>query len=167
MVAKYDLTNTSLIIKPEGSEEEYVIKRVKRAKLAAFVEQQNAIMTGLLLHGGYIGSFLQDTNNIKKLEAICKLIPLAEDGKFLPFSALEEDYELLTLLFFSTSFDADTMDYVVDDDVNYEPSLLHKFNFINYREVLGKLQLQVMQEKAKEYQQLRDQAKEIQTMTNS
>ena len=148
----YTLENTYLLIngvkqvkdeegKLKSEEFDITVRRVKRKDLAKFTEKYEEVLRRLFLVDGAIGSFLTDEKNYTLLKQVCELIPVDEgDGK-LNIEWIEEDYALLTQLFFTLSYDEKTGDFV---DEEMRKPLLAKFNYVQDDNLRGKLATETM-----------------------
>jgi hypothetical protein len=146
----FRLENTFLKIKPT-EEKELTIRRIPRVNLAKFSERYELVIEKLLEVNGAMGSFLADNKNYTNLKELCKLIPIDEEPKTLQLEEIEENYALLTLLFFTTSFDYEEFKFDnLENDEGFKPSLISKFNFVEYEELVGKMAIKVRIGKMKE-----------------
>lgn len=146
----FRLENTYLKINPTESLE-LTIRRIPRVNLAKFSERYEQVIEKLLEVNGAMGSFMSDNKNYNNLKELCKLIPIDEEPKTLSLELIEENYALLTLLFFTTSFDHEEFKFEnLDNDEPFKPSLISKFNFVEYEELVGKMAVKVKVKKMKE-----------------
>jgi hypothetical protein len=120
----------------EQQEFDITVRRVKRKDLAKFTEKYEEVLRRLFLVEGSIGSFLKDDKNYTLLKQLCELIPVDEEGGKLDVEWIEEDYALLTLLFFTLSYDIGEGEF---KDEKMRKPLLAKFNFVEYDSLVGKL----------------------------
>lgn len=143
----YKLENTYLLItglkkvkdeegKLKDEEFDITIRRVKRKDLAKFTEKYEEILRRLFFVDGSIGSFLKDEKNYTLLKQVCELIPVDEEEGKLNVEWIEEDYALLTMLFFTLSYDVESGEF---NDEKMRKPLLAKFNFVEYDSLVGKL----------------------------
>lgn len=157
----FELENTYLKILCDD-DTEVNIRRIKRVNLAKFSEKHEKILESILSFNGRIGNFLAVDKNYNLLVELCKLIPVDEEPKFLDFTKIENNYELITLLFFSTSYNPETGNFDLGDDgITYKPSLLNQFNFVEYEELMGKLALKVHMGKMKENKKMREELDKV------
>ena len=152
----YRLENTYLKV-TANEDKEITIRRIPRSNLAKFSERYELVIEKLLEVNGAMGSFLADNRNYNNLKELCKLIPIDEEPKTLQLEEIEENYALLTLLFFTTSFDHEEFKFQnLDNEEPFKPSLISKFNFVEYEELVGKMALKVRIKKTKEQMAMRE-----------
>lgn len=143
----YDLQNTCLKIegaravkteegKLKNEEFDITIRRVKRKDLAKFTEKYEEVLRRLFLVDGAIGSFMKEEKNYTLLKQVCELIPVDEEDGKLHIEWIEDDYALLTQLFFTLSYDEELGEF---SDEKMRKPLLAKFNFVEYDSLVGKL----------------------------
>lgn len=123
------------------------IRRVKRKDLAKFTEKYEEVLRRLFLVDGEIGSFIKEEKNYTLLKQVCELIPVDEEDGKLNLEWIEEDYILLTLLFFTLSYDVEKKEFSNDDKMR--KPLLSKFNFVEYDALVGKLSTETMIQRMK------------------
>ena len=125
------------------------LRRVPRNRLAKFGEKYDDLMEGLLRENGAMGSFLASDKNYKILKDLCALIPIDEEPKTLELEKIEDDYSLLTRLFFSNSWDEETLSFKnLKEESTFEAAIICKFNFIEYEERLVKIMTKVIADKS-------------------
>ena len=166
---EYKLENTYLLISgvkqvknEEGKlqEEEFdiTVRRVKRKDLAKFTEKYEEVLRRLFLVDGQVGSFLKDDKNYTLLKQVCELIPVDEEDGKLNVEWIEEDYPLLTQLFFTLSYDEEAGDF---GDEKMRKPLLAKFNFVEYDSLVGKLSTETMITRMKNSKPMVDELEEL------
>lgn len=112
------------------------IRRVKRKDLAKFTQKYEEVLRRLFEVDGAFGSFFIEDKNYNLLKQLCELIPVDEEGGKLNLEWLEDNLGLLTLLFFTTSYDIEKGEFA---DEKMRKSLIAKFNYVEYDAVVGKL----------------------------
>jgi hypothetical protein len=147
MSLEYDLKNDCLVIEgkkevksEEGNIETKVfditIRRVKRKDLAKFTQKYEEVLRRLFEVDGAFGSFFIEDKNYNLLKQLCELIPIDEAPGKLDIEWIEENLGLLTLLFFTTSYDIEKGEFIEE---KMRKSLIAKFNYVEYDTVVGKL----------------------------
>jgi hypothetical protein len=116
--------------------QDITIRRVKRKDLAKFTQKYEEVLRRLFEVDGAFGSFFIEDKNYNLLKQLCELIPIDETPGKLNLEWIEEDLGLLTLLFFTTSYDIEKGEFV---DEKMRKSLIAKFNYVEYDTVVGKL----------------------------
>lgn len=143
----YDLKNDYLTIpgKREVKDEsgkikledfDITVRRIKRKDLAKFSQKYEEVVRRLFAVDGNFGSFFIDDKNYNLLKQLCELIPIDEEDGILNVDWIIENPSLLTLLFFTTSYDTKEMEFV---DEKMKKSLIAKFNYVEYDSLMGKL----------------------------
>lgn len=166
----FTLENTYLIIpgnrlvkneegKLENKEFDITVRRVKRKDLAKFTEKYEEVLRRLFLVDGQIGSFLKDDKNYTLLKQVCELIPIDEEDGKLNVEWIEENYPLLTILFFTLSYDVDKQEFEEGDKMR--KPLLAKFNFVEYDSLVGKLSTETMITRMKASKPMVDELEEL------
>ena len=158
---QYEIKNTTLRLYDEDNIE-INIKRIPRAQLATFSEKYDTILERLLEANGSIGTFLAVNKNYNLLNDLCKIIPTLEEPHHLLLDKIEDDYILLTQLFYSESINKETLLIDVKDNESLKPSLITRFNFMEYEQRLGKIAMKVRSRVMKE---IENQMKEIEMTT--
>ncbi|HET8687032.1 MAG TPA: hypothetical protein VFM18_10260 [Methanosarcina sp.] len=133
--------------KLKDEEFDITVRRVKRKDLAKFTEKYEEVLRRLFLVDGQIGSFLKDDKNYTLLKQVCELVPVDEEDGKLHLEWIEEDYTLLTLLFFTLSYDAEKQEF--SEEEKMRKPLLAKFNFVEYDSLVGKLSTETMIQRMK------------------
>lgn len=147
MSVQYELKNDYLQI--EGKREvktdegvvntekfDITVRRVKRKDLAKFTQKYEEVLRRLFEVDGAFGSFFIEDKNYNLLKQLCELIPTDEQSGKLNIEWIEEDLGLLTLLFFTSSYDTEKGEFA---DEKMRKSLIAKFNYVEYDAVVGKL----------------------------
>lgn len=145
--------------KVENKEFDITIRRVKRKDLAKFTEKYEEVLRRLFLVDGQIGSFLKDDKNYTLLKQLCEIIPIDEEDGKLNLEWIEEDYALLTLLFFTSSYDVNKQEFL--DDEKFRKPLLAKFNFVEYDSLVGKLSTETMITRIKTMKPMTDELEQL------
>lgn len=147
MSLEYELKNDYLLIegkkeikKEDGSIENQVfditLRRVKRKDLAKFTQKYEEVLRRLFEVDGAFGSFFIEDKNYNLLKQLCELIPIDEAPGRLNLEHIEDNLGLLTLLFFTTSYDLEKGEFIEE---KMRKSLIAKFNYVEYDTVVGKL----------------------------
>lgn len=128
----------------------YNIKRIRRANLADFIKLYQQSLEEFLYHNFQIGSVIASEQGWKTLEDMARLVPVVSgtgDIVSLNLDDLEDDYDMLTLLFLTEDV---TEDGVAVSDGGLKPGLLAKLNHLDQGSLLGKALTKSRERKADE-----------------
>jgi hypothetical protein len=137
-----------------ANDKTYRIRRVKRKDLTAFIEAYRKVLENFVYFNGAIGNVLAEEKRWNDLVNCAKFIPVDGQEKIgFDLSLIEDDYDTLIELFFSTSWNRDRNEYV-DLDNGFKSSQLAKLNRIDYDGDWVKILLKVKEIKEKEIEKL-------------
>jgi hypothetical protein len=124
-------------IKVELDKKTVIINRFKRKDLAAFYNLYQELVSVYFLHQGAIGSFLMDERGWDLLTQISSILPI-EAQKELGFdiTVIEEDFDLINNLFFTTSFNSETGELELNEFGQLDPGLISRLNRLDFLEVM-------------------------------
>jgi hypothetical protein len=126
----------------------YTIKRIPRSNLADFIKLYQLNLEEFLYHNFAVGSVIASEQGWKTLEELAKLVPVISangDRTSLNLAELEDDYDMLTLLFFTEDV---TEDGVANSEGSLKPGLLAKLNHLDQGSLLGKALVTARERKA-------------------
>lgn len=129
-------TKNKVVIEVEGST--IVIKPLIRKDLKTFFSLYEELLASCIEKNYAIGSIIAEDSNWELMTKMAKLLPIeAEEKKGLNISSIENEFEILTKLFISTSIDEET-GAVKADDSNFQPGMLARLNGFDFFTVMQK-----------------------------
>jgi hypothetical protein len=140
----------------------YTIKRISRSNLSDFIKLYQQNLEEFLYHNFAVGSVIASEAGWKTLEEMAKLVPVISangDRVSLNLEELEDDYDMLTLLFLTEDV---TEEGVGLSDGGLRPGLLAKLNHLDQGSLLGKALTVTRERKSEEIAQVNALANEFQ-----
>ena len=120
--------------------EELYLRRVVRSRINDVVELQKLLLESFLKNNAAIGPCIAEDNTWKTMKKLASLIRVVGNDKpGFDIDRLEEDYEQLTALFFSTALTDEGELNTEEAGWLLKPSLIARLHGLNWEEDVKKI----------------------------